>query len=227
MVINTGSWEFWMVVIILIIAFIWYVSRDREVPQCRNSLDEMCEGENAYREHCRCRARCVIEEIRSPVETVEEKAEIPAATSAAINAKRFKSIGEEMTFRAYEDLVKRPILHNYRPNFLLNPMTGRRLEYDCYDEVNKVAVEYNGIQHYQYPNPFHRNEETFRNLVYRDGIKKQISEEHGIRLITVPYTVDTCDPNENDPTGYKYNSRITREQRYLRIRDFLAAQLQC
>ena len=36
-----------------------------------------------------------------------------------------------------------------RPDFLRNPETNRKLELDCYNEELKLAVEYNGIQHYK------------------------------------------------------------------------------
>jgi hypothetical protein len=60
----------------------------------------------------------------------------------------------------------------------------------------KLAVEYNGKQHYEY-NPFmHRNsKDTFYSQVYRDRIKKDICKKLGIKLIEVPYTV----PNNKIP----------------------------
>ena len=32
--------------------------------------------------------------------------------------------------------------------------TGKSLELDCYNVEYGVALEYNGIQHYKFPNPF-------------------------------------------------------------------------
>ena len=39
-----------------------------------------------------------------------------------------------------------------RPNWLKNPETGYNLEIDCYNDELKLALEYNGEQHYEWPN---------------------------------------------------------------------------
>ena len=77
-----------------------------------------------------------------------------------------------------------------RPNFLRNPVTGGdfNLELDCFDPELKIAVEYNGIQHYEYIPFFHKNKEAFLNQKYRDDMKRRICRENGIVLIEVPYT---------------------------------------
>lgn len=80
-----------------------------------------------------------------------------------------------------------------RPDLLRNPVTGgsHNLELDCYNPELKLAVEYNGIQHYKYSPYFHKNYEAFKNGQYRDYMKKQMCKENGIILIDVPYTVKT------------------------------------
>ena len=78
-----------------------------------------------------------------------------------------------------------------RPDFLRNPVTGGdfNLELDCFNSDLKIAVEYNGIQHYQYIPFFHKNKEAFLNQKYRDDMKRRICKENGILLIEVPYTI--------------------------------------
>jgi hypothetical protein len=78
-----------------------------------------------------------------------------------------------------------------RPDFLCNPVTGghRNLELDCYNEGLKLALEYNGIQHYKFVPYFHSNKETFYNQKYRDEIKRMKCKEQGVTLIEVPYSV--------------------------------------
>jgi len=84
-----------------------------------------------------------------------------------------------------------------RPSFLINPITNMTLELDCYNEELKLAVEYNGKQHYQYNKMMHQdNKLNFQNQQYRDYIKKDLCKRYGIHLIIVPYSIQTNDiPN--------------------------------
>ena len=79
-----------------------------------------------------------------------------------------------------------------RPDFLRNPVTGGRfnLELDCYNPEMKLAVEYQGIQHYKFVPYFHQNKATFENQKYRDHLKRMLCEQKGITLIEVPYSVN-------------------------------------
>jgi hypothetical protein len=95
----------------------------------------------------------------------------------------------EQRVRAYLERYFGQKFYKVRPFFLENEVTGQTLELDCYNEDLKLAVEYNGRQHYQYTPYFHANYEAFRNQQYRDQLKKIYCREHGIDLITVPYTV--------------------------------------
>jgi len=81
----------------------------------------------------------------------------------------------------------------HRPEWLKNPYTGKSLELDCYNVEYGVALEYNGIQHYKFPNPFHKTEEEFIMQKQRDIAKKYMCESKGILLIEVPYYI----PSEN------------------------------
>lgn len=105
-----------------------------------------------------------------------------------------ESKGEVECKRVLRKIFNRPF-DKARPNFLNNPVTGGQfnLELDCYEPELKLAVEYNGIQHYQYNKFFHRNKEHFLNQKYRDDMKKRICKEYGIFLIEVPYTVKIHD----------------------------------
>lgn len=88
----------------------------------------------------------------------------------------------EQTFKKKFDKI--------RPNFLKNPVTKNfNLELDCYNDDLKLALEYNGAQHYKYTPYFHKNKESFLNQQYRDELKRRMCEDNGITLIEVPYTV--------------------------------------
>lgn len=77
-----------------------------------------------------------------------------------------------------------------RPDFLKNPITQENLELDLYNDELKLAIEYNGSQHYHYNSFMHKNSrDKFQNQQYRDLIKKDLCQKAGIRLIIVPYTI--------------------------------------
>jgi hypothetical protein len=80
---------------------------------------------------------------------------------------------------------------NVRPSWLVNPVTGQSLELDCYNEKLKLAVEYNGIQHYKFNKYMHQNSrDKFQNQQYRDLIKKDLCQKNNVHLIVVPYDID-------------------------------------
>lgn len=101
------------------------------------------------------------------------------------------SSGETECRRVLAKIFHKPFL-KARPDFLRNPVTGNtfNLELDCYDESLKLAVEYNGRQHYDFIPYFHKNNDRFLNQKYRDDMKRRICKEMGITLIEVPFTVE-------------------------------------
>lgn len=101
---------------------------------------------------------------------------------------KFVSKGENICCQAMEQMYGVSFTSE-RPNWLVNPMTGAKLELDCYNENLKIAVEYNGIQHYKWPNFTNQTYEQYLNQIYRDNIKKKLCKQYGVRLIIVPYTV--------------------------------------
>jgi len=99
------------------------------------------------------------------------------------------SKGELECRRVLEKLFSRPF-PSVRPSFLRNPVTGtHNLELDCYNADLRLAVEYNGRQHYEHTSYFHRSKDTFHYQKARDWIKEKLCNDHGVTLITVPYTV--------------------------------------
>lgn len=65
---------------------------------------------------------------------------------------------------------------------------GYKLELDGYNKELKIAFEYNGYQHYTYPNYWHKTQERFIKLQQNDIIKKQWCIDNNIILIIIPYT---------------------------------------
>ena len=100
------------------------------------------------------------------------------------------SKGERECRRVLQYLFRRPF-GKARPDFLRNPVTGGRhnMELDCYDPSLRLAVEYDGAQHYKYIPYFHGTKAAFENQKYRDLLKDQMCQAAGVHLIRVPYTV--------------------------------------
>ena len=98
------------------------------------------------------------------------------------------SKGEQLCKDVIQDIYQLPF-YCVRPKFLKNPETGRNLELDLYNDQVKIAIEYNGIGHYKYPNPFHRTKEEFINQIRRDKFKVDMCDVNDVYLISVPYTI--------------------------------------
>lgn len=61
-------------------------------------------------------------------------------------------------------------------------------EFDGYNEQDKIAFEYHGIQHYEFPNYWHSTKKEFLDNQKRDDLKEQFAAENNIQLIIIPYT---------------------------------------
>ena len=134
----------------------------------------------------------------------------------------YKSKGEEFSCKALESLIDREVINGYRDDELRNPETGKNLEIDCFDPVSRIGIEYNGKQHYVYPNSYHKTEEQFQLQLHRDQMKEQMCRTNKIYLIRVPYIIDT---QMQTPTGPK-NRRFTHQERFQRIYDYVSHVLQ-
>lgn len=111
-----------------------------------------------------------------------------------------ESRGEKLCRSIMENFYGKPF-PTVRPDFLMNPETGKNLELDCFNEELGIALEYNGIQHYVYPNKFHKTEDEFEAQRARDDHKREQCKRSGIYLITVPYEI----PHSKIPKFIEYN----------------------
>jgi hypothetical protein len=80
-----------------------------------------------------------------------------------------------------------------RSAFLRNPATRRCLELDAYSEEIQLGVEFHGVQHYEFPNPFHSTRAQFQRQQDRDKLKSTLCSMHGVRLLIVPHHVQRDD----------------------------------
>ena len=128
-------------------------------------------------------------------------------------------VSENYAVEAFGNAIKRRggdpslILRNNRPAWLKNPKTGRSLELDAVYEPWKLALEYNGEQHYVFPNLYHpdtpKGKEDHELQKQRDQHKANIVKEYGYHLIIIPYHVDT---QKLTPKGYVKLQRPPHER---------------
>lgn len=128
---------------------------------------------------------------------------------------RYRSRGEEMACRALGQITGKEVRVGVRDIGIINPETGYPLEIDCLSDG--IGVEYNGEQHYVYPNKFHKTRAEFESQIRRDQYKTHQARQKEIFLIPVPYTVDSCKMTANGPQKCKYKL----EDRYTRIYDYI------
>jgi hypothetical protein len=105
------------------------------------------------------------------------------------SACRTSSNLERYALAALERIFAGKKFDKIRPPWLCNPHTGRACELDLYNEELKIAVEVQGVQHYVYPNSWHKNRQEWEDLQYRDKLKEHLCKQAGVMLIHVPFTV--------------------------------------
>jgi hypothetical protein len=112
---------------------------------------------------------------------------IPCPGPVAQKEKFFKSLGEATCHKIFRNFIKSEIRVNKRDYGIVFPETGYELELDLYDPVTKIAIEFNGKQHYEYVPFFHQTQERFEAQKRRDAYKVQRCTELGIKLIIIPW----------------------------------------
>ena len=101
----------------------------------------------------------------------------------------YVSKGQQECHNVLKELFPKNIFKTVRPDFLQNPKTKRNLELDLYCEELKLAIEYNGAQHYFFSPHYHPTLDHFEKQKYRDQLKKRLCKKNKIILIVVPHTV--------------------------------------
>lgn len=135
-----------------------------------------------------------------------------------VGDRNFKSIGEKLCCKILEEYLQRETIVNSRPNFMKNPATKRNLELDVYDPVTKIAIEYNGSQHYCEVDFFNVDTECLNKQQERDKLKIELCQKNNIKLIVVPYTIDSGYKDVNGKWHYINRDIIIRE---LKLKAFL------
>lgn len=112
----------------------------------------------------------------------------PTPENFNVDKKKIYS-GERLSCAALREITGGEVLENYRPDFLKNPETKRNLELDCYSPSEAFATEFQGEQHYRYPNKFHKTLEEFEKQLHRDVIKQEMCKKEGVKLIYIPFNI--------------------------------------
>lgn len=106
--------------------------------------------------------------------------------------KRMDSKGEAACRAILEDIFNKPF-PKIKPGFIRNPETHALLELDGYNCDIGIAFEYNGIQHYTWPNYTNQTYDDFKSQVRRDQYKIECCDRHNVYLITIPHVVPFSD----------------------------------
>lgn len=77
------------------------------------------------------------------------------------------------------------VIYQHRP-FFLHSSFGGQMSYDIYISKLKIAVEYQGKQHFE-PVDFFGGKDAFEKVKLRDEEKRKLSEENGIKLVYFNY----------------------------------------
>ena len=88
--------------------------------------------------------------------------------------------------KACIEILTNKIFTKIHPKWLINK-EGNLLELDMYNDELKLAIEYNGIQHYNFIEYFHKTKESFLKRKKDDEIKIELCKKNNVKLIVVPY----------------------------------------
>ena len=83
-----------------------------------------------------------------------------------------------------------------RPDWLINPKTNRKLELDGYNDLLKIAFEYDGEFHYKKVKSKNYTSKKVLDQQYRDSVKDKICFDNNILLIRIPYYIKKKDYQE-------------------------------
>lgn len=109
--------------------------------------------------------------------------------------KKKQSIEEQCRF-IIESIFNKPFPKT-RPSFLINPLTNKRLELDCFNPlvtnskyIGGLAFEIDGEQHNTFIRKWHKTREGFFKQIQRDKIKDHLCEQYNILLIRIPTHIE-------------------------------------
>jgi hypothetical protein len=95
-------------------------------------------------------------------------------------------INENASLRIVSDLIGESPMKQWTADWLRNPSTGAPMYVDGYFPKHSLAVEHQGLQHYE-PIDFYGGEQAFGQLQQRDRMKRTLLEQHKIDVLYIRY----------------------------------------
>jgi len=92
--------------------------------------------------------------------------------------------------REYFEKIFKKNFPKLSPHWLINE-EGNRLHLDGYCEELSIAFEYHGIQHYEFPNYYHKTREEFEKQLANSRIKRKRCKGNNVTLVEIPYYIHT------------------------------------
>jgi hypothetical protein len=98
-----------------------------------------------------------------------------------------KNKGQNKLKIVLEDIFNVKFHENVKMPWLYNNKTKRILELDIYREIGdiKIAFEYQGYQHFTFPNRYHKTKKQFLKQQKRDKLKRELCEKNNVILIEI------------------------------------------
>lgn len=92
---------------------------------------------------------------------------------------------EQLVYELAKQLYpKYTVFYQYRPEYL--KVANSQLSYDVYIAKKRVAIEYQGKQHFE-PVEIFGGEEAFEKQKKRDELKRKLSVQNNIKLVYINY----------------------------------------
>ena len=133
-------------------------------------------------------------------------------------------IGEEVCRTIFMQIFG-DTFNKYRPRWLRNDR-GNQMELDGYSKKFRIGFEYQGRQHYEYVQHFHRERTSLAQRKIDDQTKVELCREHGVRLFVIdsslPYEdiqaeiLSQCKALGVDVTKLDFDSKIRFEDAFIR-----------
>lgn len=97
----------------------------------------------------------------------------------------FKCANQTLIYAS--EILNEPVQLEKTWDWLKNPETKYNLRVDGYFEKHNLIIEYNGRQHYEFLEYYHKNIEGFNKSLKLFELKKKLIKEHNINLIEFSY----------------------------------------